>query len=182
MSGVRVKIERQNEVESALQRLTFGLDDARTMYDQIGGYLVLMTQRRFEEGKAPDGNPWPKSWRAIAENGQTLVNSGSLLDSITSNAWSTGVEHGSSKEYASIHQFGGVINIPAHKRELHFKTDKKGNKILKGFRKKSASNFSIRGEVGAYKVTMPKRPFIGMDDDDEYNILRIAEDYVESLI
>ena len=78
--------------------------------DRIGRYLVASTLRRFESERAPDGTPWLKSARAVAEGGQTLTDSGRLRRSIAHVVTDGGraVEVGSNVVYAAIHQFGGL--------------------------------------------------------------------------
>ena len=77
--------------------------------DQIGRYLVDSTLRRFERERAPDGSPWLKSARALAEGGRTLTDTGRLRGSIAHTVTDGGraVEVGSNVLYAAIHQFGG---------------------------------------------------------------------------
>jgi len=46
----------------ALEKLASGLADMSPVMHQIGEYLLASTKDRFEEGKAPSGEPWaPKS-------------------------------------------------------------------------------------------------------------------------
>ena len=96
-------------LNAALSRVAAVLADPSTAMDQIGRYLVASTLRRFERERAPDGSPWLKSARALAEGGQTLTDTGRLRGSIAHTVTDGGraVEVGSNVIYAAIHQFGG---------------------------------------------------------------------------
>ena len=95
------------------------------------------------------------------EGGKTLVDSARLMQSITSNASDTGVEVGTNVLYAAIHQFGGTIRAKTS-RGLRFK-------IGKGRDASWATRQS---------VTIPARPFLGIDAEDEAEIIQIATDWL----
>ena len=125
--------------DAALARVAAVLGDPSAAMDQVGRYLVASTLRRFESERAPDGKPWLKSARALAEGGRTLTDTGRLRGSIAHALTDGGraVEVGSNVLYAAIHQFGGRAG---------------------------------RGR----RVTLPVRPYLGIDERDRANILRIV--------
>ena len=92
-----------------LARLAAVLSHPGDIMDRIGGYMVAATHRHFENERAPDGTPWLKSARAIAEGNRTLTDTGRLRGSITHTLTDggRGVEVGTGVLYAAIHQFGG---------------------------------------------------------------------------
>ena len=140
---VSVEIEGA-ELDAALTRIVAVLADPSAAMDQIGRYLVASTLRRFERERAPDGSPWLKSARALAEGGQTLTDTGRLRGSIAHTVTDGGraVEVGSNVIYAAIHQFGGRAG---------------------------------RGR----KAKLPARPYLGIDDRDRTNIMRIVSRALE---
>lgn len=95
--------------DGALARLAEVLSRPDDIMDRIGQYMVASVHRRFERERAPDGTPWLKSARAIAEGGQTLTDTGRLRGSIvhTLTDGGRGVEVGTNVVYAAIHQLGG---------------------------------------------------------------------------
>ena len=111
-------VARRNTVEiegaalgTELARVAGVLSHPEGIMDRIGRYLVASTLRRFESARAPDGTPWLKSARAVAEgNRQTLTDTGRLRRSIAHvvNDGGRAVEVGSNVVYAAIHQFGGL--------------------------------------------------------------------------
>lgn len=96
-------------LDTALARMAAVLANPSVAMERIGRYLVASTLWRFERERGPDGKPWLKSARAIAEGGQTLTDTGRLRGSIAYTVSDDGraVEVGSNVAYAAIHQFGG---------------------------------------------------------------------------
>ena len=132
-------------------------EDMTVLMERIGFYGENSTKLRFEDEKAPDGSQWQQSARAKAEGGKTLTQSAQLRESISSEAGRFSAVWGTNKIYAAIHQFGGTIRA------------RPGGKL----------RFEIPG-VGlmfANEVTMPARPYIGFNREDELEILDIAADY-----
>ena len=140
-AGVEIESAALNAV---FERLAAVLANPAAAMDQIGRYLVASTLRRFERERAPDGSPWLKSARALAEGGHTLTDTGRLRGSIAHTVTDGGraVEVGSNVLYAAIHQFGGRAG---------------------------------RGR----RVTLPARPYLGIDDRDRDAIARILSRALE---
>ncbi|MEJ0012794.1 MAG: phage virion morphogenesis protein [Bauldia sp.] len=156
-AGITIDVGGYERTLASLGALVGRVEHPRPMWDAIGGSLVVSTQRRFEAGRAPDGSVWPPSIRALAENGKTLIDTARLMQSITHNATDDGVEVGTNVLYAAIHQFGGVVRA------------KNAPKL----------RFRLLGVWhSADQVTIPARPFLGLDQDDEGEIVAIAEDFV----
>lgn len=78
----------------------------------IGEIAVAQAHEAFETGTAPGGAAWPPSLRAARENGQTLMRTRRLFNSIGHVASSDRSEIGTPLDYAPAHQFGA--RIPAH--------------------------------------------------------------------
>ena len=93
---------------AGLARVAEVLESPRDAMDEIGRRLVSAALRRFESERGPDGRPWLRSARALAEGGRTLTDSGRLRASITHSVAADGraVLVGSDVAYAVIHQFG----------------------------------------------------------------------------
>ena len=125
---------------------------------KIGEALVSSTQKRFEDEKGPDGEEWKKSHRASASGGKTLSDKGRLKGSINYQANATGVEIGTNVIYAGVHQEG--MEIKPKKAKL------------------------LRFQIGGVwarkkKVVIPKRSFLGIDDDDMEEIDGTILDHIE---
>ncbi len=153
MSGLTLDVGIDG-AEALIRRLNnLDLDDGqlKSLHSTLGETGVTQTKERFRDQKSPDGKPWPKSKRAEGEGGQTLTGKAAdLKNSINYKPSSREVEVGTSKVYAAIHQFGGVIK------------PKKGKFLV----------FEIGGKkIFAKSVTMPARPFLGISPANEKELL-----------
>jgi phage virion morphogenesis protein len=160
MTGISYEVKGSEEALADLARAVAAFDDATPLYDNIGAGLVISTQERFETESGPDGSPWPQSIRVKFEGGKTLSDTRRLVGSLTHEANASGVAVGTNVIYAAIHQVGGVIKA----------------KTSKGLRFRAGGN---GGWVTKQSVTIPARPFLGLDDEDEAMISDIAGDYLE---
>jgi phage gpG-like protein len=93
------------------------------------------------------------SIRALLQGGRTMTDTGRLAASITHEADEAGVAIGTNVAYGAIHQTGGTITA----------------KTSSGLR------FRVGGQwVTKQSVTIPARPFLGIDEDDEKEIEAIS--------
>lgn len=159
MTGVRIEIVGAEAAIAALAAAAGALTNARPLYDHIGAAMVAATQQRFLDEAGPDGSPWPMSLRAAMEGGKTLTDTAFLRNSQTHEASDTGVAFGTNAIYGAIHQLGGVIRA----------------KTPKGLRFRSGRN---GGWTTKQEVTIPARPFLGVDAEDEKIIERLAGDAI----
>ena len=143
----------------AVARLLAAAEDLTPVMEEIGSYLELSVDLRFEGERGPGGAAWKPSRRARQEAGTTLSDTGRLRASITSEAGPDFVRIGTNVIYAAIHQEGGTI-IPKQP----------GGRLT----------FPIGdGWVSVNSVTLPARPFLGLDAEDEGEILGIVGDYLD---
>lgn len=160
MTGAAIRVTSEG-LDAAIATLAAAgafADDMTPAHDQIGAAMVTSTQMRFEAQAGPGGSPWPPSLRARLEGGITLTKSGRLAQSITHQADPSGVEWGTDVVYAGVHQFGATIT-PTSAAALRFK---------------------LPGGLGwrsAKSVTIPQRAFLGVDAEDEAEILEILADF-----
>ena len=125
---------------------------------KIGEVLVSSTKKRFEDEAGPDGTKWQKSYRASTSGGQTLSDKGRLKNSISYQASANRVEIGTNVKYAHVHQDGMEITV-------------KNAKFLR---------FQVGGGwARKKKVTIPKRPFLGVSDDDMEEIDGTVLDHIK---
>lgn len=154
-------------IAAALRALIAAADDMTDVMDEIGSSLVASTHHRFETATGPDGTPWLPSKRAEAEGGQTLKKSGALFRSIdhrpSRDAVEVGVKQGEAAVYAAMNQFGGTI-----------KPKKPGGKL----RFKGPGG----GWVAVDQVTIPARPYLGKDEDDDLEVLTIIQERMAEII
>jgi len=175
MTGVAIAVTVESDrVRAVLRTLAGRAGNLKPAFAAIGRSMVVSTQQRMQAQHGPDGKPWPAlsaatllaraggRRKAFRKDGQTLrkpaarimatakalLASGLLRASLTSNADGGGVEVGTNRIYAAVQQFGAEIHA------------KDGGLLVFG-----------NGTMFARKVTIPARPFLGVDAGDEAMIL-----------
>ena len=162
-AALDLSVEGQQQIEQRLQAMLAAVADRAPLLDSIGLYLESSTIDRFDDETAPDGSKWTQSIRAKEEGGKTLTDQSILRGSITYIADNDQVEWGSNLIYAGVHQHGATITA-------------KGPGGLK---------FQLPGGLGfrnVMSVTIPARPFLGINADDEIQIIGLTEDYIADAV
>lgn len=171
----------------ALARMRALGESPRVIWELVGQYGESSTRSRFKAQRGPDGTPWKPSKRAKKTGGQTLVHKARLLRSLTYVANASGAEWGSNVAYARIHQLGGKIERLAFSSTLRLRTDKAG-KLL---RQKDYAHLAVfakathkqatgrRYTVGAHTITMPARPYLGVNEADGREMLAVSVDAID---
>lgn len=159
---MQVRLRGEGVFEAAIGRIIAGFDNTEPLAEIFGEYLESSTIERFDREVAPDGTPWEQSIRAKEEGGQTLTDSSQLRSSIHAEPANGSVRWGSNKIYARIQNDGGTIRA-------------KGGGKLK---------FNLPGGLGfrsVDSVTLPARTYLGINAEDEIELVTLAEEYAASL-
>ena len=153
--------------------------DRRDLLDVVGATVESQTRRRLSEEKtAPDGTPWKALSEAYKNrkkgSGGILEAGGGLIDSMDHEVSEDAVEIGSNLIYSRIHQLGSSgepVTVPAHVRV-----------IKKAFGQKLA--FPVAVNVGSYAFVqnIPARPYLGVSDANETEIIRVVDDYLDKAV
>lgn len=161
MSGVLIEARSDGleALNDGLRRMTALGERPRPIWDAIGQYGESSTRLRFKNQVAPDRKRWLPSIRARVTGGQTLVQKSRLLRSITHSADNNGTSWGTNVIYAGTHQFGAVIK-PKTAGALRFRIPGGRFVIVK-------------------KVTIPARPFIGVNEEDGREMLALTNDAID---
>lgn len=160
MSGMGLSVRvgiKEDKILEALARLVLDPDDTHDVLDSIGFALSESTRLRFIDQESPDGVPWVPSLRAIAQNGETLRDTGVLMNSITHLVQGDTVEIGTNVPYAVPLQEGALI------------------------RAKNGPYLTFRTPLGWAKkasVTLPSRPYIGISDEDATEVIDIINAFL----
>lgn len=159
---LELRLRGDRAFEAALGGLLAGFDNLEPLAERFGVYLESSTIERFDTETAPDGSAWQQSIRAKEEGGQTLTDSSQLRSSIHSEASNGAVRWGSNKIYARMMNDGGTIRA-------------KGGGKLK---------FQLPGGLGfrsVDEVTIPARPFLGINAEDEAELVALTEEYAAEI-
>ena len=145
-------------IEAVLKQLGNFESLKNQLFDEIGAGLVDSVQHRFLTGTDVDGNPWKISWRARMQGGETLRDTGRLMNSYTHNVLSSGVEVGTDVVYAPHLHYGATI-LP-----------KNGQYIT----------FAVGGQYRKVKQSiLPPRTQLGLDAEDEVMVLDIVGSFID---
>ncbi|WP_159122988.1 MULTISPECIES: phage virion morphogenesis protein [Acinetobacter] len=145
-------------IEAVLKQLGNFESLKNQLFDEIGAGLVDSVQHRFLTGTDVDGNPWKISWRARMQGGETLRDTGRLMNSYTHNVLSNGVEVGTDVAYAPHLHYGATI-LP-----------KNGQYIT----------FAVGGQYRKVKQSvLPPRTQLGINAEDEVMILDIVGSFID---
>ena len=154
--------EASSEIDTALRgRYRLPVESVPPVLRRIAVDLAVDAIPRNAPGKDPNGGKWPVSLGAREENRKTLIKTGRLRDSYTREVGHDSVEVGSNTKYAAIHHFGGVIRAK-NAEALRFR-------IGESFVMKKA-------------VTMPARPALGLNGEDEDHIMETTEDWIAGFV
>ena len=166
MGGTTLTIHADDE---QLLRAARGFRDAlerletSELMHAVGGEVLAATMERFRKGVSPEGDRWPVTIRQKTGDSRPplLGTAGKLSQSYTYRIGPRHVEVGSNLKYSAIHHFGGVI------------------------RAKNAGALRFRiGESFVMKkaVTMPARPALGLNGEDEDHIMETTEDWIAGFV
>ncbi|MER8964490.1 phage virion morphogenesis protein [Mesorhizobium sp. M0808] len=178
--GIQIRLVDQ-AVLATLDRIERLAEHPRTIMSAIAAYLVTSTQRHFERETGAAGKWQRLSPRTAAKRigrsqrgyGHMLRVTNRLYSSITGEATDTEAAVGTNLLYAAVQQLGGTVKIPARDQDLHFGKTNRGRRFVKASRKRKET---VRVSIGAHSITIPARPYLYVDEDDQAEILRIAED------
>lgn len=179
MSGIGITIDADAEsaLMQALARLTTFDQQKPELFDAIGHSIVSNIRSRWIKGEGLEGK-WRVSGRVKRQGGTTLRNTSRLINSITHNVTANGVEIGTNVEYGPIHHFGGEIHYAARIRRMYFRQDQRTGLVGNKFVSKARSNFMQEVAGKAYKVNMPRRPWLGLTESDELEVLTIIQEHL----
>nr|WP_325235051.1 phage virion morphogenesis protein [uncultured Oscillibacter sp.] len=137
--------------------------DRRDISADLAEVVGSSTIERFRHGRAPDGQKWKPSQRALLEGGKTLIKTAQLRNSIHAKADASGFAVGTNVAYAATHQFGepGRTIRARNKKALRFQ---------------AGGRWISKKQV---RVTIPARPFLGLSEEDEREIRETLEDFFE---
>lgn len=155
---IRARVDGASLVIHAFDSLSLQPAEVTQMLHELGNAVVDQTRLRFVDQASPAGVPWARSFRAQVQGGQTLRDTGQLMNSFTYNVIGNSVEVGTSIRYAAVHQFGAHIQA-VNGPYLRFRLPN--------------GQFC---QVGS--VDIPARPFMGFSDTDRQELADIVADYL----
>lgn len=159
MAGVRFD---GTAAQASLRGLLAGIENPVPLLERFGEYGLRTTRERFKTQKAPDGTTWEalQPWyqkEKRRNKSRILTLNGYLRGGMT---WqlvgNRTVEWCSNLPYAAVHQEGATIEP------------------------RTAKVLMFRGHV-ANSVTIPARPYLGLSETDEKELVEITLDWLRTL-
>ena len=146
-------------LDPALATVTAAVSDMTSVMDAIGELLLVSTQDRMHDGEQPDGAPFAPRKQSSLDRyakvgltfGAPLNVSRDMRNTLSYEADQDSVEYGSNAIQAAVMQFGAA----------------KG-----AFGKASNGTSTPWGAI-------PARPFIGLSEEDQSDIVADLEDWLE---
>ena len=191
MAGITLEVEVE-KLLSKMRDIGSLLENPEPMLKSMGEYLLQRTEDRFIPGApgyqtSPDGEAWqalsPSYLRSKRKNqDKILALNGYLGRSFSYSVGDGELLVGTNRKYAAVHQFGGLFDLPARSQQAFFRQDSRNGEVGNKFVSKAQSNFSQWVTLGPYKVEIPKRPFLGVNDQDADELLNIAGRFLERLL
>lgn len=170
------------DVEKSLGELINRLEHREPLMRELAAAMSDAVEENFAREGRPAWMGWKSnSYWAKRRGGKILQKSGRLAKSITQVSSNDEAMVGTNVKYARIHQEGGEISIASRSQRAYYRQHKDGS-VGKRFVKKSRSNFSQWHTIGAYKITMPARPFLHLTKDDVSGMEKTAEDYLKRIL
>jgi phage virion morphogenesis protein len=153
------------EITRALENLLKAAGDLAPVLKNIGEYEAEATKDRFRNEQDPDG----KAWQALNPLYKLTKKGARILTgqtrSLSQIVWQLASENsvaiGSNEVYARIHNEGGDI-VPKNAAALVFSM--------------GAETFRVK------RVTIPKRQFLGVNEEDRTRIAEIIQDHFEEAL
>lgn len=165
MAGARIEFSLEtSHAEAALDFVAGKLDNdgVHLLLTDIGEYLLGSTRDRAAREVSPDGTPWPALSPRYARRKEKKRPGAKMLtfdhhmlgDRLASQVEGDTLYVGTSAKYGAIQQFGGTIQHHAYSR------------------------IRDRATIGAHEVTIPARPWLGIDQQDEEEIVALTRDHL----
>jgi phage virion morphogenesis protein len=172
------------EVQTALNAVVAAGLDPEPLFEDIGQSLIVSTQHRFEAETDPQG----RKWKALAKStlrrkrgdNRILRQSNRLYDSITKDVAPDYLLVGTDVAYGGVHQGGATIDHYARSQKATFSRNRKGQLRFASKRSKAKSRVVKPITIGDHTVTIPARPYLGLDEADKAMILEKAGTYLTS--
>ena len=165
-------------VRRLLKRAADRMANPRPALASIGEYMLRRTEQRFSEQKEPSGRAWKKLspiTLRTKRHTKILTESGNLRGRIVYRVEPGAVLIGTNVVYGAIHQLGGTINKNVQVRS-HWRI------MTRAFGKPiPARHVIVESHERKMNLTIPARPFLGVNDADREAFENILTDYLTSL-
>lgn len=189
MSGVTLTLDWRNAL-SLLLETEQRLRSPAPLLDKMGEALQGFHRQRFKDQESPDGEAWQElssryRKRKKRNKDKVLTRDGVLRNTLRWQIRGNELLFGTDRPYGAIHQFGGIIEIAARSQQAYYREVRGGKikgqivrKVKNQFVSKKRANYSEWNTIGAYSISMPARPWLGVSDSERLRLMDIATHYL----
>lgn len=160
-----------SEIENALNKIADKVKSSPQIMDALKTSVIKSIEKNFDAGGRPV--KWEPSKKTLRDSGKrTLIESRQMSNvsaepEFTSDGIKIIVMPGPlSKAYSRIHNEGGVINVPS--RSVRHRKTKSGRTV---FAKSSHKRITKESMTKPYTITIPKREYLNIPEEDHQMIL-----------
>jgi len=165
--SISIEIGDLDLPEALMRRTAARAARPRPLYEEFGERFKTSIEQNFRVQGRPQ--KWAALKRPRGKRGKVLAKTGRLKNSVEASASDRALQVGTVVEYAAVHQLGytGPQDVPAHLRTIR---QAFGRKL------KKPKTVSVRGH--SRYVSIPARPFILIQPDDERYLERRAVEFL----
>lgn len=181
MSGVTLTLDYRDAMH-VLLGMEQQLRHPEPMLDKMGEALLDFHRQRFKDQESPSGEAWQELSRRYKKRkkrnkDKILVLDGTLRNTLRWQIRGNEMLFGTDRPYGAIHQFGGTIEIAARSQQAYYRQLRSG-RVKNQFVRKKRANYSEWHTIGAYSITMPARPWLGVSDTEKIRLVDIARNHL----
>ncbi|ELS9321426.1 phage virion morphogenesis protein [Salmonella enterica] len=181
MSGVTLTLDYRDAMH-VLLGMEQQLRHPEPMLDKMGEALLDFHRQRFKDQESPSGEAWQELSRRYKKRkkrnkNKILVLDGTLRNTLRWQIRGNEMLFGTDRPYGAIHQFGGTIEIAARSQQAYYRQLRSG-RVKNQFVSKRRANYSEWHTIGAYSITMPARPWLGVSDTEKIRLVDIARNHL----
>ncbi|MBF0185984.1 MAG: phage virion morphogenesis protein [Magnetococcales bacterium] len=178
---IKINIDDQ-QLTAYLQKLQTQLADMSPVMERAASVMAGAVDRNFAAGGRPAWHPLTKAYanrkKKEGFGDKILIRTGRLRTSITQQHGPDFALVGTMKEYAAIHQFGGNITTPPHRRKLFFRIDHATGKKGRFVTESEANYGQMVNHPG--NRNMPARPYLKLDITDLETIRLLVQQMIKN--
>lgn len=168
-----------DDVRLSIKNIEDRIKNLRPVLVAISETMLSKIEDNFQTEGARLGKKWqelaPATIKARKSAHPILQARGRLIKSISRSVDDNSAQVGTNLIYASIHQYGGIINLAGRSetfQKLRISKGKKKGQFRKGTTE--GRGFTFKGSV----IKIPARPFMELAGSDIEEIKKIAEAFI----
>lgn len=164
MAGSFIEITANTpEISAKLRELQGAIQNLTPAFRDIGEALLNSTRKRFEDSVAPDGTKWQALSEATLIGRARRASGGRLKNKDGRYSKKAALGYAFAKPLIDRGNLFGLLTVKASKQEVRI-----GTPLIYG----------ATHQFGNPRLNIPARPFLGLSQSDEQELLDILNDHL----